>query len=35
MYPYDMAQTLRPAGRSNNFPINWGSLYTVVANLAK
>ncbi len=24
-----------PGARSKNFPINWGSLYTVVANLAK
>jgi DNA-binding PadR family transcriptional regulator len=35
MYPYEMAQTLRYRGKDNNFPINWGSLYTVVANLAK
>jgi DNA-binding PadR family transcriptional regulator len=35
MYPYEMAQTLRFRGKDNNFPINWGSLYTVVANLAK
>ena len=35
MYPYEMAQMLRDRGKDNNFPINWGSLYTVVANLAK
>jgi DNA-binding PadR family transcriptional regulator len=35
MYPYEMAQTLRYRGKDKNFPINWGSLYTVVANLAK
>jgi DNA-binding PadR family transcriptional regulator len=35
MYPYEMAQTLRARGKEQNFPINWGSLYTVVANLAK
>ena len=35
MYPYEMAQTLRYRGKDNNFPINWGSLYTVVQNLAK
>ncbi len=35
MYPYEMAQTLRSRGKDKNFTINWGSLYTVVANLAK
>jgi DNA-binding PadR family transcriptional regulator len=35
MYPYEMAQMLRFRGKDKNFPINWGSLYTVVANLAK
>ena len=35
MYPYEMAQTLRARGKEQNFTINWGSLYTVVANLAK
>jgi DNA-binding PadR family transcriptional regulator len=35
MYPYEMAQLLRFRGKDKNFPINWGSLYTVVANLAK
>ena len=35
MYPYEMAQTLRARGKDQNFTINWGSLYTVVANLAK
>jgi DNA-binding PadR family transcriptional regulator len=35
MYPYEMAQTLRVRGKEQNFKINWGSLYTVVANLEK
>jgi DNA-binding PadR family transcriptional regulator len=35
MYPYEMAQTLRARGKEQNFKINWGSLYTVVANLSK
>ena len=35
MYPYEMAQTLRARGKDQNFTINWGSLYTVVANLGK
>jgi DNA-binding PadR family transcriptional regulator len=35
MYPYEMAQTLRSRGKERNFTINWGSLYTVVANLSK
>jgi len=35
MYPYEMAQTLRTRGKDQAIPINWGSLYTVVANLAK
>jgi DNA-binding PadR family transcriptional regulator len=35
MYPYEMAQTLRARGKDKNFKINWGSLYTVVANLEK
>ncbi len=35
MYPYEMAQTLRARGKDQNFKINWGSLYTVVANLEK
>jgi DNA-binding PadR family transcriptional regulator len=35
MYPYEMAQMLRERGKDKNFQINWGSLYTVVANLAK
>jgi DNA-binding PadR family transcriptional regulator len=34
-YPYEMAQTLRARGKDHNFKINWGSLYTVVANLEK
>jgi DNA-binding PadR family transcriptional regulator len=35
MYPYEMAQTLRVRGKEQSFKINWGSLYTVVANLEK
>jgi len=35
MYPYEMAQTLRARGKDQNFKVNWGSLYTVVANLSK
>ncbi len=35
MYPYEMAQTLRARGKEQSFKINWGSLYTVVANLEK
>ena len=35
MYPYEMAQTLRARGKEQNFKVNWGSLYTVVANLEK
>jgi DNA-binding PadR family transcriptional regulator len=35
MYPYEMAQTLRARGKEKNFKINWGSLYTVVANPEK
>jgi DNA-binding PadR family transcriptional regulator len=35
MYPYEMAQTLRARGKDQNFKVNWGSLYTVVANLEK
>jgi DNA-binding PadR family transcriptional regulator len=35
MYPYEMAQLLRSRGKDQNFPINWGSLYTVVRNLEK
>jgi DNA-binding PadR family transcriptional regulator len=35
MYPYEMAQTLRARGKDKTIKINWGSLYTVVANLEK
>lgn len=35
MYPYEMAQTLRIRGKDQNYKVNWGSLYTVVANLEK
>ena len=35
MYPYEMAQTLRARGKEQSVKVNWGSLYTVVANLEK
>jgi DNA-binding PadR family transcriptional regulator len=35
MYPYEMAQTLRARSKEQTVKINWGSLYTVVANLSK
>jgi DNA-binding PadR family transcriptional regulator len=35
MYPYEMAQTLRRRGKDTSVKINWGSFYTVVANLEK
>ena len=35
MYPYEMASVLRGRGKDESIKINWGSLYTVVANLAK
>jgi DNA-binding PadR family transcriptional regulator len=35
MYPYEMAQTLRRRGKESSVKINWGSFYTVVANLEK
>ena len=35
MYPYEMAQTLRRRGKDKSIKINWGSFYTVVANLEK
>jgi DNA-binding PadR family transcriptional regulator len=35
MYPYEMAQTLRRRGKDKSVKINWGSFYTVVANLEK
>jgi DNA-binding PadR family transcriptional regulator len=35
MHPYEMAGALRGWGKDNDVPIKWGSLYTVVRNLAK
>jgi DNA-binding PadR family transcriptional regulator len=35
MHPYEMASTLRGWGKDRDFEIKWGSLYTVVRNLAK
>jgi DNA-binding PadR family transcriptional regulator len=35
MHPYEMASALRGWGKDNDVPIKWGSLYTVVRNLAK
>jgi DNA-binding PadR family transcriptional regulator len=35
MHPYEMATALRGWGKERDLPIKWGSLYTVVRNLAK
>ena len=35
MHPYEMAQTLRGWGKDHDMGIKWGSLYTVVGNLAR
>jgi DNA-binding PadR family transcriptional regulator len=35
MHPYEMASTLRERGKENSIKLNYGSLYTVVDNLAK
>src|SRR4051794_13819086 len=35
MHPYEMASTLRGWGKDRDLEIKWGSLYTVVRNLAK
>jgi DNA-binding PadR family transcriptional regulator len=35
MHPYEMATLLRERGKEGHIRINWGSLYTVVANLEK
>jgi DNA-binding PadR family transcriptional regulator len=35
MHPYEMATNLRERGKAESIKINWGSLYTVVANLEK
>ncbi|MEV6637977.1 PadR family transcriptional regulator [Actinoplanes sp. NPDC051470] len=35
MHPYEMATVLRRTGKEHDMAIKWGSLYTVVGNLAK
>jgi DNA-binding PadR family transcriptional regulator len=35
MHPYEMAATLRTQGKERSIKLNYGSLYTVVDNLAK
>ena len=35
MHPYEMAGTLRERGKEHSIKLNYGSLYTVVDNLAK
>jgi DNA-binding PadR family transcriptional regulator len=35
MHPYEMAATLRGWGKDRDMAIKWGSLYTVVQNMAK
>lgn len=35
MHPYEMASFLRARGKEDDMEIKWGSLYTVVRNLAK
>jgi DNA-binding PadR family transcriptional regulator len=35
MHPYEMAATMRRYGKERNIRLNYGSLYTVVNNLAK
>ncbi|MFI6071526.1 PadR family transcriptional regulator [Actinoplanes sp. NPDC051343] len=35
LHPYEMAGVLRGWGKDQDVPIKWGSLYTVVRNLAK
>jgi DNA-binding PadR family transcriptional regulator len=35
MHPYEMASTLRARGKDQDMKIKWGSLYTVVQNLAR
>lgn len=35
MHPYEMATELRGRGKEQDLKIQWGSLYTVVANLEK
>ena len=35
MHPYEMAGTMRERGKEQSIKLNYGSLYTVVDNLAK
>jgi DNA-binding PadR family transcriptional regulator len=35
MYPYEMATTMRSRGKERSIKLNYGSLYTVVNNLAR
>jgi DNA-binding PadR family transcriptional regulator len=35
MHPYEMAATMRSQGKERSIKLNYGSLYTVVDNLAK
>ena len=35
MHPYEMASTMRERGKEHSIKLNYGSLYTVVDNLAK
>ncbi len=35
MHPYEIASVLRTRGKDDDLEIKWGSLYTVVRNLAK
>ncbi|WP_106247243.1 PadR family transcriptional regulator [Allonocardiopsis opalescens] len=35
MHPYEMASVLRSRGKDGDMAIKWGSLYTVVRNLAR
>ena len=35
MHPYEMATTMRSYGKERSIKLNYGSLYTVVGNLAK
>jgi DNA-binding PadR family transcriptional regulator len=35
MHPYEMASLMKSRGKERDMKINWGSLYTVVANLDK
>ena len=35
MHPYEMATTMRERGKEHSIKLNYGSLYTVVDNLAK